>query len=66
MEQMVVVNEQQQELLDVVLDNPGLYCIQGAAGTGKSVLLREIRRRLREQGHYEPIVLAVSGVAAAN
>lgn len=66
MEQVVVLNEQQQELLDMILNDPGLYCIQGAAGTGKSVLLRAIRRRLREQGHYEPIVLALSGVAAAS
>jgi len=40
--------------------------VNGPAGTGKSTVLRELRRRLMAGGVYEPVVLAPSGVAAVN
>lgn len=60
---------EQQTVLNLVLDNNDSVFFTGSAGTGKSVLLREIISQLRHKYKKEPdrvAVTASTGLAACN
>ena len=64
-----ILSEEQKHILDVVVDKGKSVFFTGAAGTGKSVLMRAIIHRLRDQFKREPDRIAVTastGLAACN
>jgi len=65
----VFLSEEQQHVLDLVADSKRSVFFTGSAGTGKSVLLREIISTLRKKHLREPdrvAVTASTGLAACN
>ncbi|KAG8631223.1 hypothetical protein KVT40_000363 [Elsinoe batatas] len=65
----VFLSEEQQHVLDLVVDHKKSVFFTGSAGTGKSVLLREIIATLRKKHIREPdrvAVTASTGLAACN
>ena len=65
----VFLSEEQQHVLDLVLDKKKSVFFTGSAGTGKSVLMREIISSLRKLYKREPdrvAVTASTGLAACN
>ena len=56
------LNAEQQRALDLVLEGKNIF-VTGVGGTGKSVLLREMRRRLELEGKVVGIA-APTGLAA--
>lgn len=65
----VFLSEEQQHVLDLVVEQKKSVFFTGSAGTGKSVLLREIISSLRKQYAREPdrvAVTASTGLAACN
>jgi hypothetical protein len=65
-EGQVVLNAEQSVVVERMVTLPGRYMITGAAGTGKSTVLRALCGRLIQEGTFEPVILAPSGVAAVN
>ncbi|CAE6357434.1 unnamed protein product [Rhizoctonia solani] len=61
----MVLSEEQKHILDLVLQGESLF-FTGSAGTGKSVLLRNIIKTLRERNTPGVHVTASTGIAAAN
>ena len=67
--QRVFLSDEQRKVLSLVADTKNSVFFTGSAGTGKSVLLREIIRVLREQHRREldrVAVTASTGLAACN
>ena len=65
----VFLSEEQKKVLDLVVDAKKSVFFTGSAGTGKSVLMREIIKVLRTRFHKEPdrvAVTASTGLAACN
>jgi ATP-dependent DNA helicase PIF1 len=65
----VFLSEEQQHVLDLVVDKKRSVFFTGSAGTGKSVLMREIISSLRKIYKREPdrvAVTASTGLAACN
>jgi ATP-dependent DNA helicase PIF1 len=65
----VFLSEEQQHVLDLVVEQKKSAFFTGSAGTGKSVLLREIISSLRKKYAREPDRIAVTastGLAACN
>ena len=65
----VFLSEEQQHVLDLVIDKKKSVFFTGSAGTGKSVLMREIISALRKIYKREPdrvAVTASTGLAACN
>ena len=65
----VFLSEEQQHVLDLVTEHKKSAFFTGSAGTGKSVLLREIIASLRKKFQREPdrvAVTASTGLAACN
>jgi ATP-dependent DNA helicase PIF1 len=65
----VFLSEEQQHVLDLVVEKKKSVFFTGSAGTGKSVLLREIISSLRKKYAREPDRIAVTastGLAACN
>ncbi|GAB7345581.1 hypothetical protein MBLNU457_3884t2 [Dothideomycetes sp. NU457] len=65
----VFLSEEQQHILDLVVESKRSVFFTGSAGTGKSVLLREIISTLRKKHVREPdrvAVTASTGLAACN
>jgi ATP-dependent DNA helicase PIF1 len=65
----VFLSEEQQHVLELISDKKKAVFFTGAAGTGKSVLLREIIATLRKKYLREPdrvAVTASTGLAACN
>lgn len=65
----VFLSEEQQHVLSLVLDKKKSVFFTGSAGTGKSVLMREIISALRKTYQREPdrvAVTASTGLAACN
>nr|POF14089.1 atp-dependent dna helicase pif1 [Quercus suber] len=65
----VFLSEEQQHVLDLVLEKNSSVFFTGSAGTGKSVLMREIIAALRKKYQREPdrvAVTASTGLAACN
>ncbi|KAF4551146.1 ATP-dependent DNA helicase PIF1-like protein [Elsinoe fawcettii] len=65
----VFLSEEQQHVLDLVVESKKSVFFTGSAGTGKSVLLREIIATLRKKHIREPdrvAVTASTGLAACN
>lgn len=63
------LSEEQKGVLSAVVDQGKSVFFTGSAGTGKSVLMREIIRQLRRKYHKEPDRIAVTastGLAACN
>ncbi|KAF8306376.1 hypothetical protein DL93DRAFT_224980 [Clavulina sp. PMI_390] len=60
----IVLSEEQQGILNAVLQGHSLF-FTGSAGTGKSVLLREIISQLRARG-TQVAVTASTGIASIN
>ena len=56
------LNADQQRALDLVLQGQNVF-VTGVGGTGKTVLLRQMRRRLKENGKVVGIA-APTGIAA--
>ncbi|RMZ70731.1 hypothetical protein GMOD_00000864 [Pyrenophora seminiperda CCB06] len=67
--QKIFLSEEQQNVVNLVVDNKKSVFFTGSAGTGKSVLLREIIAALRRKYVREPdrvAVTASTGLAACN
>lgn len=65
----IFLSEEQQHVLDLVVEKNRSVFFTGSAGTGKSVLLREIIATLRKKHQREPdrvAVTASTGLAACN
>lgn len=65
----VFLSEEQQQVLNLVVEQKNSVFFTGSAGTGKSVLLREIISSLRRKFQREPdrvAVTASTGLAACN
>ncbi|GAM89046.1 hypothetical protein ANO11243_070800 [Dothideomycetidae sp. 11243] len=65
----VFLSDEQQHVLDLVVESKKSVFFTGSAGTGKSVLLREIIATLRKKHLREPdrvAVTASTGLAACN
>lgn len=65
----VFLSEEQQHVLELVIENKKSVFFTGSAGTGKSVLMREIISSLRRNYSREPdrvAVTASTGLAACN
>lgn len=65
----VFLSDEQQHVLDLVVEQKRSVFFTGSAGTGKSVLLREIIASLRKKYQREPdrvAVTASTGLAACN
>lgn len=65
----VFLSEEQQHVLDLVIEQKKSVFFTGSAGTGKSVLMREIISQLRKKYTREPdrvAVTASTGLAACN
>lgn len=65
----VFLSDEQRQVLDLVSAQRKSVFFTGSAGTGKSVLLREIIKKLREKYRKEPDRIAVTastGLAACN
>lgn len=61
-ENEIQLSEDQEEILKKLLKNPGVVFLTGRAGTGKTTLIREFKRRYKKSFH----VLAPTGIAALN
>ncbi|KAJ1299572.1 hypothetical protein OPQ81_002538 [Rhizoctonia solani] len=61
----IKLSPEQQRVLDLVLQGRSVF-FTGSAGTGKSVLLRNIIQSLRERRTPGLVVTASTGIAAAN
>ena len=57
------LNPEQQRALDLVLEGKNIF-VTGVGGTGKSVLLREMRRRLEKEMGKVVGITAPTGLAA--
>ena len=67
--QKVVLSSEQQRVLQLVVNDGKSLFFTGSAGTGKSVLLREIIASLRKKYASTPDAVAVTastGIAACN
>lgn len=67
--QKVVLSSEQRNVLNMVVDQGRSVFFTGSAGTGKSVLLREIIRALKIKYKGKPDAVAVTastGIAACN
>lgn len=65
----VFLSEEQKKVFNLVTEERRSVFFTGSAGTGKSVLMREIIRGLRDKHKYEPervAVTASTGLAACN
>lgn len=65
----IFLSEEQRKVLDVIVDKERSVFFTGSAGTGKSVLMRETIRNLRQKYRKEPdrvAVTASTGLAACN
>ncbi|KAL1955408.1 hypothetical protein VTO42DRAFT_8564 [Malbranchea cinnamomea] len=65
----IFLSEEQKHVLDVIVNQGKSVFFTGSAGTGKSVLMREVIKRLREKYRKEPdrvAVTASTGLAACN
>lgn len=65
----VFLSDEQRHVLDAVVQNGKSIFFTGSAGTGKSVLMREIIKNLRNKYRKEPdrvAVTASTGLAACN
>lgn len=65
----VCLSDEQKAVLEAVVDRGKSIFFTGSAGTGKSVLMREIIKKLRQKYHREPdrvAVTASTGLAACN
>jgi ATP-dependent DNA helicase PIF1 len=63
------LSDEQRHVLDVIVSEGASVFFTGSAGTGKSVLMREIIRHLRDKFKREPdrvAVTASTGLAACN
>ncbi|KKA19930.1 DNA repair and recombination protein pif1, mitochondrial [Rasamsonia emersonii CBS 393.64] len=63
------LSDEQRSVLEAVVDKGKSIFFTGSAGTGKSVLMREIIKKLREKYRREPdrvAVTASTGLAACN
>lgn len=62
-------SDEQNQVIEAIVKNKKSIFYTGSAGTGKSVLMREIIRQLREKYRKEPDAVAVTastGLAACN
>lgn len=59
------LSDDQRRAVDLALQGQNLF-VTGGAGTGKSLVIREIVRRLRQEGRRSVYVTATTGVAALN
>ncbi|KAL4953987.1 PIF1-like helicase-domain-containing protein [Aspergillus filifer] len=65
----IFLSDEQKHVLKVVIDKGRSIFFTGSAGTGKSVLMREIIKKLRDKYRKEPDRIAVTastGLAACN
>ncbi|OJJ37395.1 hypothetical protein ASPWEDRAFT_107811 [Aspergillus wentii DTO 134E9] len=65
----IFLSDEQRAVLDAVVDKGKSIFFTGSAGTGKSVLMREIIKKLRDKYRKEPdrvAVTASTGLAACN
>lgn len=65
----VFLSDEQKKVLDLVIEGRKSVFFTGSAGTGKSVLLREIIKGLRQRHKHEPdrvAVTASTGLAACS
>ena len=65
----IFLSDEQKQVLDLVAEKRKSVFFTGSAGTGKSVLLRELIKTLRKQFQREPdrvAVTASTGLAACN
>lgn len=66
----IFLTEEQRRILSLIVDEGRNVFFTGAAGTGKSVLLRrvisELRRKYRNRTHQPVAVTASTGLAACN
>ncbi|ODH21035.1 hypothetical protein ACO22_05738 [Paracoccidioides brasiliensis] len=65
----IFLSEEQKRVVDAIVQDGKSIFFTGSAGTGKSVLMREIIRKLREKYKKEPDRIAVTastGLAACN
>ncbi|KAJ5894268.1 ATP-dependent DNA helicase PIF1 [Penicillium taxi] len=65
----IFLSDEQNNVLDMVVDGGKSIFFTGSAGTGKSVLMREIIKKLRNKFRREPDRIAVTastGLAACN
>lgn len=65
----IFLSEEQRRVLDAIVTDSKSIFFTGSAGTGKSVLMRETIRKLREKYKKEPdrvAVTASTGLAACN
>ncbi|KAI7900368.1 uncharacterized protein BX663DRAFT_488564 [Cokeromyces recurvatus] len=58
-----MANVDQRSIYELISNSLGIDVVYGAAGTGKSFLLRLLYYRFRTMG-YNPVVLAPTGIAA--
>lgn len=56
-------SREQLDIFHSIVSNPGVHTVYGAAGTGKSFLLRMLSKHFLVQG-FNPVVLAPTGIAA--
>lgn len=62
----LVLSKEQQKVVDLALKGKSMF-YTGAAGTGKSFVLKEMVRQLRNKhGHEEVSVTATTGIASLN
>jgi Cdc6-like AAA superfamily ATPase len=59
---VVTLDEEQQKALDLVMSGKNMF-ITGVGGTGKSVMLKEIKKKLEEKGKVVAVT-APTGLAA--
>ena len=65
----IFLSDEQRHVLDAVVQQGKSIFFTGSAGTGKSVLMREIIKKLRDKYKKEPdrvAVTASTGLAACN
>ena len=65
----IFLSDEQNNVLEAVVDRGKSIFFTGSAGTGKSVLMREIIKKLRQKYKREPdrvAVTASTGLAACN
>ncbi|EKF27005.1 PIF1 helicase-like protein [Trypanosoma cruzi marinkellei] len=59
------LSDDQRRAVELALQRRNLF-VTGGAGTGKSLVIREIVRQMREEGRRSVFVTATTGVAALN
>lgn len=61
----IVLDAAQLRCIELALDGKNVF-ISGGAGTGKSLVLRQVVQQLQERGNKKVVVCATTGVASLN